>query len=157
MIPFLTDLIGAPWPILPPGVHSASFAEIEVAFAINPRRRDLYSGLLVGSGFLARAGCKTIYLDGSYVTGKPLPGDYDVCWEPAGVDPKLLDFVFFDFTKKREAQKKKFRGEYWPVKRDPVTGYSFLDFFQNEPFTGKKKGILSVSLDATHSQQGGTP
>jgi hypothetical protein len=154
MIPTLVDIAGAPWPVLPPGIHPASFAEIQATFATNFVRRELYRGLLVGTAVLAQAGCTMFYLDGSYVTGKPIPGDYDVCWEPARVNPTLLDPVFFDFTEKREAQKKIFKGEYWPIERDPDTGYSFLDFFQNETSTGNRKGILSVQLNATQHQQG---
>ena len=157
MIPALIDLPGAPWPVLPPGIHATSFLEIETRFAINAVRRDLFGGFLVGASSLIQAGCNLLYLDGSYVTGKPVPGDYDVCWEPAGVDPRLLEREFFDFTKLREAQKKKFKGEYWPVVRDPVTGYSFLDFFQNEEATGNRKGILSVRLNVNQNQQGGSP
>jgi hypothetical protein len=147
MIPDLVDMAGAPWPVLPPGIHPATFAEVKVAYATNAQRRDLYEGLLIGSAVLAKAGCTTIYLDGSYVTGKPIPGDYDVAWEPAGVIKALLDPVFFDFKKKRAAQKAKYRGEYWPVDRS--ASYTFLDFFQNDEATGEKKGILSIKLSAT--------
>ena len=157
MIPALIDMLGAPWPVLPPGIHAATFAEIAATFATNSPRRELFAGLLVGAHALAHAGCALFYLDGSYVTGKPVPGDYDVCWEMAGVNPTLLDPVFFDFTKKRESQKKKFKGEFLPIERDPVTGYSFLDFFQNEEATGNKKGILSVQLSITTILQGGSP
>lgn len=154
MIPDLIDIGGAPWPVLPPGIHPATFAEVEAAYAINVVRRSLYEGLLIGSEVLAKAGCTLIYLDGSYVTGKPLPGDYDVAWEPQGVNRTLLDRVFFDFTNKRAAQKAKYRGEFWPVDRS--ASHTFLDFFQNEEATGNKKGILSIQLNVTFLKQGGT-
>jgi hypothetical protein len=156
MIPMLVSCPGVPWSILPPGVHAATFAEIEATFAINTVRRDLFGGLMVGTSALARAGCAQVYVDGSYVTGKPIPGDYDVCWEPAGVDRRKLDPVFFDMSNRRAAQKARFKGEYFPVEKD-ANGYSFVDFFQREKFSGGTKGILSVQLGKAQYQQGGSP
>jgi hypothetical protein len=153
MIPGLVGLASAPWKVLPAGVHSATFAQIEATFAINTRRRGLFDGFVLGANALTAAGCQRLYLDGSYVTENPVPQDYDVCWEPAGVDPLKLDPVFFDMSNKRAAQKAKFKGEFFPVHRDP-TGYSFIDFFQVEKFSGGKKGILSVQLSITQLQKG---
>ncbi len=47
-------------------------------YAINTRRRELLDGLLDALRSLKHAGCRTAYLDGSFVTA---------CWEIAGVDP----------------------------------------------------------------------
>lgn len=156
MIPVLVDLAGAPWKVLPQGIHLATLDEIRNAFAINPRRRLLFTGLVLGAKALAVAGCQCLYLDGSYVTANPAPGDYDVCWEPAGVNRFKLDSVFFDMSNKRAAQKAKFKGEFLPVIRD-ASGYSFVDFFQVEKFSGGRKGILSVQLSITQFHQGGLP
>jgi hypothetical protein len=35
---------------------------------------------------LRDAGCKRVYLNGSFVTSKDEPGDFDACWDPTGVD-----------------------------------------------------------------------
>jgi hypothetical protein len=63
--------------VLPPGIHQAALVEVATAFATTPWRRDLYGGLVKAAEQLRSAGCPTIYLDGSYVTGKPMPGDFD--------------------------------------------------------------------------------
>jgi hypothetical protein len=76
MIPALVFLPGSPWPVLPAGIHQASLHDVAAAFAINTWRRELFSGLVDASGRLLRAGCTTVYLDGSYVSGKPKPGDF---------------------------------------------------------------------------------
>lgn len=149
MIPALVPLPGSPWPVLPPGIHQATLDEVAAAFAISPRRRELFDGLVNASGRLLRAGCPTVYLDGSYVTGKPKPGDFDACWDPAGVDPARLDPVFLQFANGREAQKRVFKGEFFPSSmmcRD--VGQAFLEFFQQDRFTGKQKGIIAISLAA---------
>ncbi len=148
MIPALIPLAGSPWEVLLPGVHSATFAEVETTFAINTRRRALYEGLLFAAAALYLAGCDRIFLDGSYVTAKPLPGDYDVCWDPAGINPAKLDPVFSDFSNKRQAQKDKFKGEFFPSTMVNPPRQPFVDFFQVDRFTGKAKGILLIVLSA---------
>jgi hypothetical protein len=145
VIPPLTTLSGAPWPVLPPGIHFARLIEIRGRFATNPRRRELFAGLLEGLALLQRAGCGVAYLDGSFVSGKEYPGDFDACWDHAGVEGKGLDPVFLDFSDRRAAQKARFMGEFFPLSlgRD---GATFLDFFQVEKATGGQKGIIGVRL-----------
>ena len=95
MIPLLVDIGGASlWPVLPLGVHWATLHEIEATFATNERRRWLFEGFRMVVEELARSGCTKLYLDGSYVTGKEDPLDYDGCWEAVGVDGSKLDPVF---------------------------------------------------------------
>ena len=147
MIPQLIPLEGAPWTVLPPGVHHASLDDVEAAFATNAWRRDLFDGLVHAAGRLRSAGCPTIYVDGSYVTGKPRPRDFDVCWDPVGVDHSKLDPVFLDFKNSRAAQKAAFKGEFFPSSMMCAdVSQTFLEFFQLDRFTGKKKGIISISL-----------
>jgi hypothetical protein len=147
MIPKLISLTGAPWPVLPPGVHRTTLLEVEATFAINRRRQRLFAGLVTAAGMLRYAGCRRIYLDGSFVTGKPIPNDYDACWDPVGVDPRTLDPVFRDFQDGRKAQKAAFQGEFFPSTIvEAGSRRAFLRFFQIERFTGLAKGVLSISL-----------
>ena len=147
MIPALISLPGSPWPVLPPGIHRASLDEVATAFATNIWRRELFQGLLDGSRKLHFAGCTALYLDGSYVSGKPKPGDFDACWDPIGVDPGKLDPVFRQFERGRAAQKAAFKGEFFPSSMMCVdVGKDFVDFFQLDRFTGKQKGIVSIPL-----------
>jgi hypothetical protein len=147
MIPSLIEITGSPWNVLPPGVHTAGLVEIKEVFAINRRRRDLFAGLLAAAASLQQAGCGTIYLDGSFVSAKPRPGDYDACWDPAGVDPRLLNPIFRKFGNERAAQKAAFQGEFFPsTLRENTSNRSFMQFFQVDRHTGATKGILSISL-----------
>ncbi|MBY0503056.1 MAG: hypothetical protein K2X03_04050 [Bryobacteraceae bacterium] len=82
---------------LPPGVHFAQWAEVEERLAFNPRRRRLLAGFREACDLLRRAGCGLVYLDGSFVTTKPHPGDFDACWDIQDVDEEALDPVFWDF------------------------------------------------------------
>ena len=96
---------------------------------------------------LKAAGCRTIYVDGSFVTSKELPNDYDACWEEAGVDPETLDPVLLTFDAGRATQKAKYFGESFPasVTADPE-GLSFLEFFRTDKETGEAKGIVAIDL-----------
>jgi transposase len=76
---------------LPPGIHHATWSEIVTRYATSTRRRDLLDGLLDALRSLKAAGCATAYLDGSFVTAKAHPDDFDACWESAGVVPSRID------------------------------------------------------------------
>lgn len=146
MIPDLILLPGSPWTVLPPGVHAASLGEVEAAFAINTWRRELFSGLVDALGRLRQAGCSTVFLDGSYVTGKSHPRDFDACWDPTGVDGSKLDPIFLEFGNGRASQKAAFKGEFFPSSMTCVdVGQAFVEFFQLDRFTGNRKGIVSIS------------
>ena len=101
----------SPWAMLPAGIHPTTLAEIEIRLAITPYRRRLFNGFCMAADKLQAAGCKTIYLDGSFVTEKYHPNDFDAAWDPTGVDPGKLDPVLLDFKNKRAAQKSQYGGE----------------------------------------------
>lgn len=134
---------------LPPGIHNATWSEVEVRFGHSPKRRFLLVGLRDALTTLQRAGCHTAYLNGSFTTAKEEPGDFDVGWEPAGVDLEILDPRLLDFSNGRRAQKRRFGGELFPA--DMVVEperIRILDFFQRERLTGRAKGIVEVDLEA---------
>jgi uncharacterized protein DUF6932 len=134
---------------LPPGIHRATWDEVITRYATNPRRRELADGLLDALRSLKGAGCRMAYLDGSFVTAKELPGDFDACWEIAGVDSGRLDRELLDFSDRRTAQKARYGGELFPAETaaEPA-GITFLDYFQRDRDTGQPKGIIAVDLGA---------
>ncbi|MGI9229892.1 MAG: DUF6932 family protein [Gammaproteobacteria bacterium] len=146
MIPNLVSLPGTPWSVLPAGVHQATLSEIADRFVYNQWRRDLFDGLVLASRNLVQAGCKRLFLDGSFVTDKPVPRDYDACWHPDGIDINLIDPVFKIFDDNRVSQKKKFGGEFFPSTLPNEAGRNFVDFFQIDKHTGLQKGILLIDL-----------
>ena len=97
--------------LLPVGIHWSTLDEIRERFGMTPRRQELLSGLRTALEHLKVAGCRTVYLNGSFVTGKRIPGDFDACWKEEGVDPDLLDPVLLIFDDSRSAQKRKYAGE----------------------------------------------
>ncbi len=78
---------------LPMGIHIATWQEVEESLGFNQRRLELLSGLARACQALKLAGCRRIYIDGSFVTSKEYPGDFDVCWEDDEIDYERLDPV----------------------------------------------------------------
>ncbi|MDJ0621084.1 MAG: hypothetical protein QNJ63_30835 [Calothrix sp. MO_192.B10] len=102
---------------LPPGVHWAEWEEFQERFGTNLTRRRMIDGLELAMTQLKAAGCRTIYIDGSFVTSKQKPGDFDACWEDNGVDINYLESIaptLLNFTLGRGSQKIKYKGEIFP-------------------------------------------
>lgn len=78
--------------LLPAGMHSMTlerFHEVTVApFPQDERRRDLHERFTAWISALRAAGVSgTLWIDGSFLTEKPCPGDIDcVFWYPKWVD-----------------------------------------------------------------------
>lgn len=133
--------------LLPPGIHWASWEEVADRFERTPWRRRLMAGLRTAMENLKNAGCRTVYVDGSFVTDKEAPNDFDACWEEAGVDLIVLDPVLLTFDPGRTTQKAKYLGELFPASAIANTdGFSFLEFFQTDRETGRRKGIIAMDL-----------
>jgi hypothetical protein len=64
---------------LPPGVYFCEWEEFQEIFGINLIRRRMIDGLELAMTQLKAAGCRTIYINGSFVTSKLEPGDFDAC------------------------------------------------------------------------------
>jgi hypothetical protein len=132
---------------LPPGIHHATWTEIVTRYATSTHRRDLLDGLLDALRSLKIAGCGTAYLDGSFVTAKENPGDFDACWESAGVMLDRLDPELQDFGNDRAAQKARYGGELYPADWTANSdGTPFLEFFQLDTTAKQPKGIIAIDL-----------
>ena len=130
---------------LPPGAHNAEWCDVVRCFVGNSHRARLIAGLLAACRNLAAAGCRQVWLDGSFVTLKPLPGDYDAAWEPAGVDLDRLDPVLLDFRNRRQAMKAKYLGDLFPASALAAPGVLYRDFFTTDR-NGVEKGVLRIDL-----------
>lgn len=132
--------------VLPPGIHPATIAEVRAAFATTPHRLSLYGGLMVALSDLMVIGCVRAWLDGSYVTDKAVPGDYDLCWDTAGVDWNALDPALLDVDFPRTLQQLKYRGDVLPNVIEAASGLPFQEYFQQNKNTGGTKGIIELTL-----------
>ena len=64
-----------------------------VRFGWNKRRHFLLGGMKRALANLCGAGCTAAIVDGSFVSNKEEPGDYDLAFDPVGVDGSLVDPV----------------------------------------------------------------
>ena len=90
------------------------------------------------------------WLNGSFVTAKDEPGDFDSVWDPDGVDTDRLDPIFFDLAAGRQAQKSRFYGELFPDWTESGSGLRFAEFFQRDRVHGLK-GIVVIDPRSIHS------
>ncbi len=114
-------------------------------FGYTTQRLELLAGLRTGLDALRVAGCRRVYVNGSFVTAKRTPGDFDVCWESSGVRVALLDPALRTFANRRAAQKAAFRGEFFPAEALADARRTYLDFFQSGR-AGEPKGIVVLDL-----------
>ena len=130
--------------ILPPGLHFTTLREIRELFAHNEHRAWLFQGLILACLELRKFGCARLYLGGSFVTSKQYPGDYDACWDPAGVtadvDPLLWD------DQLRVEQKRKYRGDLLVSAAGDGPEHRHFQFLSHDKSTGAAKGILGIRL-----------
>jgi hypothetical protein len=152
MIPNPVD-IGSIWKVLPAGMHDATLEEVKDRFATNDHRRALFQGLVQGIDSLRQAGCLTVFVDGSFITEKPIPGDFDACWDPTNVDPDKLDPILLDFSEMRKRQKEKYRGEFFPATVNADGERDFAEYFQIDKHTGNQKGIVRIRFTTTQAEE----
>ncbi|WP_216339773.1 hypothetical protein [Roseovarius sp. PS-C2] len=131
---------------LAPGVHIVTWDELVALCSVNQHRTRLVGGLKSAALNLRGAGCTLLLLDGSFVSEKDLPNDYDGAWSPVGMNPYLVDPVLLDFSLSgRAAMKAKYGGELFLESSVAAPGVLFRDFFQSDR-SGNAKGILSLDL-----------
>ncbi|WP_072055336.1 DUF6932 family protein [Aliivibrio fischeri] len=133
---------------LPEGIHPASMQELIDRFGYNPKRAWLLDGLSMLIKNLELAGCNLIYIDGSFVTEKEIPGDYDMAWSVQGVEPHKLDpCLLLALPEHRNEIELKYRGDVFPAEiPEGASGKTFLNFFQEDKNTGEKKGIVAINI-----------
>ncbi len=132
---------------LPPGLHEATWDELAERFGFNQHRQRLLSGLRLALESLRVAGCRRVYIDGSFVTRKAEPGDFDAGWETSAVRVALLDPILLHTELGRAAQKIKFGGELLPLRHGNPAAQELLDAFQRDPMTGVTRGIIVMQLE----------
>ncbi|BDA68972.1 unknown protein [Rivularia sp. IAM M-261] len=133
---------------LPVGVHFCEWEEFVERFGYTVQRQRMITGLELAMKQLQEAGCRTIYINGSFVTREPDPNDFDACWDTEEVDMDYLRKnalpIFTSYNS--QAQKSKYRGELYRSD-EPVgdLGLNSFDFFQRDRMQNRK-GIIAIDL-----------
>lgn len=133
--------------LLPPGLYDTSLVEIQTVSGWNQHRQQLFVGLsrLVSiwnrSGFLDE-----IYVDGSFVTNKPEPGDVDIILVPNPDAMFSQEFVTLiqSHSIDREYTRREFGCEAFVV-GGTANLEGWLQFFGHDRL-GRPRGLLRVEL-----------
>lgn len=135
------------------GVWDATWTEIEDHFGANVKRQELLTKFKQAVVALRAAGCRQIYLGGSFITTKLWPNDIDAAWDTAGVriDGLMANHpAFFDLAPPRLQQHRLYGADIgmidWVAQSYPRI--LFLDWLQAKRWSSKKKGVLRVDLEA---------
>jgi hypothetical protein len=138
---------------LPPGDHQTTLEEIRKRLGSTSRRRWLLKGLRAAVEAFWKAGIQDIYIDGSFCTEKPDPGDVDGYGvEP---DPNVYDRIdpyWMDFTPVFVPSAQKWRWRMWAdhcveffIHRgmQATADEGFPQFFRHDR-TGRPRGVVRV-------------
>ena len=131
---------------LDPGIHKMTWEEFYAFFSFSERRIELLKGLEKVVAILREIGATHIYIDGSFVTNKLDPKDWDACYDcPLSQLDKLARIYPFH---SKEEQKRLYKGELYFAGHSPFfinRDVSYLDFFQKRKENpALKKGIVEL-------------
>ncbi|XYD11439.1 hypothetical protein R1A27_14145 [Methylobacterium sp. NMS12] len=130
---------------LPRGEHAADWIELTARFAWNDHRRHLLSGLRRLAAALRDEGCALFLLDGSFVTRKEFPGDFDACCDYTGMSAIAL--IRLRLMGSKEIMKAEYLGEVYAYEQQvPSDGrYTFREFFRRD-LDDIPKGMVRLNL-----------
>lgn len=134
---------------LPPGIHLTTWEEFKARYGVNYKRNLQLDGLERAIEEFKNAGSTKIFIDGSFVTEKKNPGDYDALYDLDEIDENKIDNRLVDASiPGREAQKRTYQGEFFPMYANATSpvGSRFIDFFQKDKKTNQPKGIIRIDL-----------
>jgi hypothetical protein len=129
---------------LPPGIHLATLDEIEERFVYNSCRQILFGGLKILTRELQQANCPLFYLNGSFVTNKEFPNDYDACYEIEDINQSIDPLLLNPFAQLSEI-KIKYKGDVFPRIPELLKGLDHLEIFQSD-IDANVKGIIAINL-----------
>jgi hypothetical protein len=128
---------------LPPGEHSADWDEFQSRFGWNVVRRRLLDGIRRMAISLHIAGSRFFLVDGSFVTNKEVPNDFDACCDFSDINIAKTDLRLFGT---RAEMKAEFYGELFPEQYQADDEYTFREFFQTDR-DGIPKGVVRLMLE----------
>ena len=116
-------------------------------FGWSNRRRFLIGGMYRALSNLKQAGCGAAIVDGSFVSKKDEPGDYDLAFDPVGVNGSLVDPILLRHDDQRKAMKAKYFGDIfpWGAAACSKTRLIYRDFFQSDR-SGIAKGVVLLNV-----------
>jgi hypothetical protein len=140
--------------MLPPGSHEATMTEIRRRFGTgNPVRTRLMKGLESVLQMARKVGASLFYLDGSFVTDKKEPGDWDaVLLLPAGARIGSKEAIALA---DRPELRKRYGGDLFTVMEEDT---EVLAHYVERVFVrdrhGRAKGLILFRLNRKETKDG---
>jgi hypothetical protein len=132
---------------LPPGDHSASWAEVVGRFGGNSTRTAFCNRLLRFLRQAKRCGFLRVYLFGSFISAKDEPGDVDLLWvHTQNIDIDRLsrecrDLLNYETMKARE------NWDMWCCSDDPFVVNYLMDVWRRDKAAEQKpRGVIILDL-----------
>jgi hypothetical protein len=120
---------------------------LKCIFGYTPKRAQMILGMEDAMASLKAAGCRTFYINGSFVTSKLDPRDFDCCWDRDDTDIDYLRKTAPIILKFHDsaAQKNKYKGEIYPSEQSVDESTMSIEFFQRDR-DQNRKGIIAINL-----------
>lgn len=128
---------------LPPGIHKATIKEAKQRLATNQRRKEIFDDFLKMIKSIPtkeRKVIKSLILDGSYVTDKEDPGDWDCILI---VKKDSIDFLESPTAEKLKRAKEFYNGDMILAMEDSAPARIWTDFFSMDK-EGRPKGLIEI-------------
>jgi hypothetical protein len=119
MIPALVEATGA----LPLGRYPATLDEVASRYATNDRRRKIWADFLKSTGMVrALATIHSVWLSGSYLTGKDQPGDIDTVYWVTANDPRAMQALVL-MTRQHALKTSGLDVDFYALPYEPTPGH----------------------------------
>jgi len=131
--------------LLPKGIHKATIEEIKHKFgSSSAKRKELFIGFqkLIQLLYNQKRSIKSFLLDGSFVTNKESPGDYDCIL----VVKRDFNFDSPEAKKLLNAKELFYAHNFTCMEEDLDQYYRLFDLFSHEKYTERPKGLVEVIL-----------
>ena len=136
-----------PYGLLPPGIYPASLEELAQKLGFSSKRQDLIGqGLKSMVERLKALGVRDVYLNGSFTTSRPSPGDID-----GYVLTTVGSALETEIAEHQEEWKATYQVDLWPAYTDQPGEMSraawevFFGHTKDQP--PKAKGIVKLILE----------
>lgn len=121
-----------------------TYEEFEHHFGSNPRRVELLENALPFFRIFHSCGCKTVYIDGSFVGLKKIPEDIDLCFDLTYLDADKLEREFPQFFDLNEIGKIH-RDQHCHIFHFDLNNKRFLHLLESDR-EGNPKGLVKLDL-----------
>ncbi|KAA6345245.1 hypothetical protein EZS27_007175 [termite gut metagenome] len=132
---------------LPEGIYETTFEEIKERLGFSNRRNRLLIGMKELMDVCKQLRCNVFYLDGSFVSEKLRPSDYDACWDTTSIHRELVLKAASESI--LAALEEEYGGEIYYARDKSFRNPSITileDFQLCKENPAIKKGILKINL-----------